>query len=209
MYLLNQIKKVKSLADAGLVYNQENYDAERYEELRQLALEMMALVGDTSVEKLTDFFIPETDYPTPKVDVRGIVVNEKMELLMVKEQVDGAWTLPGGWADIGMTPAEVVVKEMREESGLEVRPERLCAIFDKRCYDHPPQAHYVYKIFFHCEVINGDFDPNFDIQDVGYFGIENLPTLSADRITKHQIKKIYAHLISGNIDALLMKLNSL
>ncbi len=200
--LLNQIKQVKALAEAGLVFNKENYDAERYEELHRLALEMMALLGDLQVDKLTDFLIPETDYPTPKVDVRGVVLNEKNEILMVREQVDGAWTLPGGWADIGMTPAEVIVKEMREESGLEVMPQRLCAVFDKRCYNHPPQPHYVYKLIFYCEKTGGDFDPNFDIEEVGYFSIDHLPALSADRITESQLRKLHNHLMSGRTDAL-------
>ena len=77
--LLNQIKKIKSLAEAGLVYNQENYDAERYEELRAISLEMMSILTDVKVEQLQDFFVPETDYPTPKVDVRGLILNENKQ----------------------------------------------------------------------------------------------------------------------------------
>ncbi|MGB5942352.1 MAG: NUDIX hydrolase [Leeuwenhoekiella sp.] len=190
--LLNQIKKIKSLAEAGLVYNKENYDAERYEELRHIALEMMAMLSQTPVEKLQNFFIPETDYPTPKVDVRGYVLNEKNEFLMVKESVDGGWTLPGGWADIGLTPVENVVKEMQEESGLNVTVKRLLAVFDKKCYpEHPPQTHYVYKLIFHCERTSGDFDPNFDIQDVAWFSLDNLPKLSPDRVVKKQLEILY------------------
>ena len=185
--LLNQIKKIKSLAEAGLVFNKENYDAERYEELRAISLEMMSILADIKVEQLSDFFLPETDYPTPKVDVRGLILNEKSEVLLVKETVDGKWTLPGGWADIGLTPKENVLKEIEEETGFKADVKRLLAVLDKREYPHPPQTHYVYKLCFLCEITEGSFDPNFDIGEVGWFDINNLPELSPDRILKEQL----------------------
>ncbi|PHQ28675.1 NUDIX hydrolase [Leeuwenhoekiella nanhaiensis] len=185
--LLNQIKKIKSLAEAGLVFNKENYDAERYEELRAISLEMMSILADVKVEQLSDFFLPETDYPTPKVDVRGLILNEKSEVLLVKEMVDGKWTLPGGWADIGLTPKENVLKEIEEETGFKAEVKRLLAVLDKREYPHPPQTHYVYKLCFLCEITEGSFDPNFDIGEVDWFDINDLPELSPDRILKEQL----------------------
>ncbi|PHR96403.1 MAG: ADP-ribose pyrophosphatase [Leeuwenhoekiella sp.] len=185
--LLNQINKIKSLAEAGLVFNKENYDAERYEELRAISLEMMSILADVKVEQLSNFFLPETDYPTPKVDVRGLILNEKNEVLLVKETVDGKWTLPGGWADIGLTPKENVLKEIEEETGFKAEVRRLLAVLDKREYPHPPQTHYVYKLCFLCEITEGSFDPNFDIGEVNWFDINNLPELSRDRILKEQL----------------------
>ena len=189
--LLNQIKKIKSLAEAGLVFNKENYDAERYEELRAISLEMMSILADVKVEQLSDFFLPEADYPTPKVDVRGLIINEKSEVLLVKETVDGKWTLPGGWADIGLTPKENVLKEIEEETGFKAEVKRLLAVLDKREYPHPPQTHYVYKLCFLCEITEGSFDPNFDIGEVDWFDINNLPELSPDRILKEQLQTLY------------------
>jgi len=187
-FLLNMIKQVKSIAEAGLVYNAENYDAERYEELRQIALEMMSVLSQKEVEVLEDFFLPVEDYPTPKVDVRGLILNEKKEILMVKEQIDGKWTIPGGWAEIGMTASESIVKEVREETGFAVRPMRLLAVLDKKCHPHPPEAYYLYKMVFYCEIQDGDFDPNFDIQAVDWFPLNALPELSIDRILESQLK---------------------
>ena len=188
--LLNQIKQVKSLAEAGLVFNKENYDAERYEELRALALEMMSIVSDKPVDQLKDFFVPETDYPTAKVDVRGLILNEQNQVLLVKEMVDNKWTLPGGWADIGLTPTENVLKEIEEETGFKAEVIRLLAVLDKRNYAHPPQTHYVYKLCFLCKIQEGSFDPNFDIGDVDWFDMKKLPELSADRILEEQLVKL-------------------
>ena len=188
--LLNQIKKIKSLAEAGLVYNQENYDAERYEELRAISLEMMSMLTDVKVSQLQEFFVPETDYPTPKVDVRGLIINEKNQVLLVKETVDDKWTLPGGWADIGLTPKENVLKELEEETGFKAEVVRLLAVLDKRNYPHPPQTHYVYKLCFLCRIQEGSFDPNFDIGGVDWFDRNQLPELSQDRILEEQLVKL-------------------
>ncbi|MFD2828742.1 NUDIX hydrolase N-terminal domain-containing protein [Leeuwenhoekiella polynyae] len=188
--LLNQIKQVKSLAEAGLVFNKENYDAERYEELRSLALEMMSIVSDKPVDQLKDFFLPEQDYPTAKVDVRGLILNDQNQVLLVQETVDHKWTLPGGWADVGLTPAENVLKEIEEETGFKAEVIRLLAVLDKRNYPHPPQTHYVYKLCFLCKIQEGSFDPNFDIGGVDWFDMNKLPELSADRILEEQLVKL-------------------
>ena len=188
--LLNQIKQVKSLAEAGLVFNTENYDAERYEELRSLALEMMSIVSNKPVDQLKDFFLPEQDYPTAKVDVRGLILNDQNQVLLVQETVDHKWTLPGGWADVGLTPAENVLKEIEEETGFKAEVIRLLAVLDKRNYPHPPQTHYVYKLCFLCKIQEGSFDPNFDIGGVDWFDMNTLPELSADRILEEQLVKL-------------------
>ena len=188
--LLNQIKQVKSLAEAGLVFNKENYDAERYEELRTLALEMMSILSDKPVAQLKGFFVPETDYPTAKVDVRGLILNEQNQVLLVQETVDNKWTLRGGWADVGLTPTENVLKEIEEETGFKAEVIRLLAVLDKRNYPHPPQPHYVYKLCFLCKIQEGSFDPNFDIGGVDWFDMNTLPELSADRILEEQLVKL-------------------
>ena len=190
--LLNQIKQVKSLAEAGLVYNKENYDAERYEELRELALQMMSILSDKPVDQLHDFFLTEEDYPTAKVDVRGLILNAQDEILLVKETVDDKWTLPGGWADVGLTPTENVLKEIAEETGFKAEVKRLLAVLDKRNSPHPPQPHYVYKLCYLCEIVEGDFDPNFDIGGVNWFALDSLPELSQDRILEAQLIKLVA-----------------
>lgn len=188
--ILNQIKQVKSLAEAGLVFNKENYDAERYEELRTLALEMMSILSDKPLDQFENFFISEHDYPTAKVDVRGLILNDQNQVLLVKEAVDDRWTLPGGWADVGLTPTENVLKEIEEETGFKAEVIRLLAILDKRNYPHPPQTHYVYKLCFLCKIKEGTFDPNFDIGGVEWFDMNKLPELSADRILEEQLVKL-------------------
>ncbi|WP_299531109.1 NUDIX hydrolase N-terminal domain-containing protein [Ulvibacterium sp.] len=188
---LNLVKRIQALSDTGLVYCQNEYDRERFEELRDISLRLLATMADHPLSVLQDFYMPVTDYPTPKVDVRGFVLNDAKEVLMVKESEDDKWTIPGGWADVGYSPSEVVVKEIEEETGFKTNAVRLLAIYDKKCHPHPPQPFYIYKLNFLCKIYGGELKPSFDIKDVGFFPIDRLPELSEDRILKSQLKQLY------------------
>ena len=195
---LDLIKRIKSLSEIGLLYSQSEYDKERYAELLSISLKLLSTASGISLPFLNDFFIPAKDYPTPKVDIRGLVLNQKKEILMVKEKSDGKWSLPGGWGDIGYSPSEVIVKEIKEETGLGSKILRLLAVYDKKCHPHPPQPFYVYKLIFLCEIFEGKIKTSFDIEDVQYFEIYNLPELSKDRILKSQIEKLYNKVMNGD-----------
>lgn len=188
---LELIKRIKALSETGLVYSESAYDLERYAELKEISLLLMASVVDSPLKVLKDLFRPVIDYPTPKVDVRGLVLNNNNELLMARESIDGKWTIPGGWADVGYSPSEVVVKEIEEETGLKSETVRLLAIYDKRCHEHPPQPYYIYKLIFLCKILEGNLKAGFDMMETAYFSINDLPELSEDRILKSQLLHLY------------------
>lgn len=188
---LNTIKQIKAISETGLVYATDPYARERYEELKQISLKLMAHMADSSIEVLQDFFMPEKDYPTPKVDVRGFVLNDKDEILMAKESVDSKWTIPGGWADIGNTPSEIAVKEIQEETGIETEAVRLLAVYDKQVHPHPPEPYYIYKLIFLCRIVGGELKAGFDMLGADFFSLDNLPELSTDRILEDQLKHLF------------------
>ncbi|TMM59257.1 NUDIX domain-containing protein [Maribacter algarum] len=188
---LEQLKKLKALADTGLVYSENGYDKERYGQIKRIVLDLMAEITDTPVEKLMGSFAPVEEYPTVKVDVRGFVLNEKDEVLMAKESVDGKWTIPGGWADIGDTPSEAVLKEIKEETGFDAKIVRLLAIYDKRCHPHPPEQYYIYKLMFLCKITGGELARGFDMLGADFFSLDKLPELSEDRILKSQLQHLF------------------
>lgn len=202
IHLLDQIKKLKALADTGLVYATDDYNRERYEQILEISLELMAQVGDTPVNELKAAFTPVTEYPTVKTDVRALVLSpDKRQVLMARESVDGKWTLPGGWADIGETPREAVVKEVWEETGITARPIALLAVFDKRMHPHPPQPFYVYKMVILCEAVSGELRSGFDMAGAAYFDINKLPELSEDRILRSQVQLAYKKAVEGDFTA--------
>ena len=191
MDVLNEIKRLKALADTGLIYAKGDYDRERYETIQEISLSLMAAFTEKPFETIKGFYSDTTDYPTPKVDIRALVLNEKSEILLVREQTDGLWAMPGGWADIGVTPAEVAAKEVFEETGLVVEVEHLLAVFDKRNHPHPPEPYYVYKMVFGCKYTEGVLSKGFDILDTGFFPIYALPPLSEPRNLASQIQLVF------------------
>ncbi|MBS9462518.1 NUDIX hydrolase [Flagellimonas sp. HMM57] len=188
---LNLIKRIKSISEIGLIYAKDPYDQERYEELKHISLELLSVVGDAPIEALKDFFVPEKDYPTPKVDVRALVLNEKDEILMAKESVDNKWTIPGGWADIGSTPSEIAVKEVAEETGIQVEVVRFLGVYDKQVHPHPPEPYYIYKLIFLCRMVGGNLKPGFDMLGADFFSLDHLPELSEERILESQLKHLF------------------
>lgn len=155
--VLRYAQRMQAIAQAGLTFCTNTYDLDRYQEIRQLSVQLLRELSEEPLEKIVRVFASETGYQTPKVDVRAVVFRGTDEILMVSEKSDGnRWTLPGGWADVGYTPFETAVKETREETGLEVQAVRLLALLDKRMHAHPPQPWYVYKAFILCREAGGE-----------------------------------------------------
>ncbi|PWK74183.1 ADP-ribose pyrophosphatase YjhB (NUDIX family) [Mucilaginibacter oryzae] len=197
--LLARITQLRAIADTGLLYAKNEYDIERYQELRHLSTQMFDEVSGYGEEKINLLFPQATDYPTAKVDLRGILLSPDHKILLARESGDGKWSLPGGWGDIGYSPKETIIKEFFEETGLQVSAERLLAVFDKKMHPHPPQPFYVYKMVFYCKAITTQVNKGFDVLDVQYFDINNLPPLSEDRILKSQIELVYQKIINNDI----------
>lgn len=184
-------QRIRALSQNGLTYSLSEYDTERYEELVRLSDWITSLATGLDAEIVAGSYRPIKEYVTPKVDIRAVVFNEKDEILLVREKADGCWSLPGGWGDVGYSPKEVAVKEVKEESGLDVRPIRLLAVMDMSKHPHPRIPFYVYKFFILCELTGGTFTEAFDILGKGFFPIDQLPFLSLERVLPEQIRRMY------------------
>ncbi len=191
---LEWAKQIQAISQAGLEYSRDVYDIDRFQQLRELSIEIMQQYTDVETEQIRELFAAETGYATPKVDVRGVVFRDG-RILMVKEKIDGHWSLPGGWADIGLSPKEIAVKEVREESGYIVEPVRLIGVVDKKFHAHPPCPWHVYKMFILCELIGGEASTDTtETTEVGFFAEDELPPLSVERNTEQQIQTLFQHM---------------
>lgn len=130
------LAKLKALVNTSLYYNKDVHDRERLEEMKEILFEISQKLTSYSKNELESFFNEDLGYVTPKVDVRAVVFEDN-RLLLVKEKTEGQWSLPGGWADVGYSPAEIAQKEVREESGLEVIPLQLFKLVDKAKHPYP------------------------------------------------------------------------
>ncbi len=188
-------QRLQALAQAGLAYEPHVFDAERYQEVLALSQQMLSHLTGQPVPRLQDAVALERGYPTPKVDIRAVLFNGTDKVLMAREKHDGGrWSLPGGWADVGCTPFEVAVKEVREETGLDTEAVRLLALWDKRVHPHPPQAWYVYKAFVLCRPTGGALlADTAETTEVRWVARHELPGLeiSTDRVTLSQLERLF------------------
>jgi len=190
---LSWTKRLQAIAQNGLTYAKDYYDKERYEQLRQVASEMMAAgTGIEDAQKVLDLFRQEHGYCTPKIEVRGAAFRDG-EILLVRERDDGGWTVPGGWADPGDPPSAMVAREVKEESGFDVVARKLAAVFDRTRHPHPPSPNHAYKMMFICELLGGEATPSYETPEVGFFPRYALPPLSASRITGWQMEQLFEH----------------
>ncbi len=188
---LEWAERIQAIAQNGLAYSENEFDIERYRQLRSLAAEIIEEYSNHSFQMIHDVFDNEGGYATPKVDVRGVVFKGN-KILLVKERSEGKWTLPGGWADVNATPTENVIREIQEESGYITRVIRLLAIHDRSKHPHCPQYPFrVYKMFFLCEITGGTMKAGMETTDCGFFALRELPELSQRRITFDQIETMF------------------
>lgn len=190
---LDWAKQLQSISQAGLTYSRDVYDLERFELIRNISIEILSQYTEIENTVIRNLFANETGYATPKVDIRAVVFKEN-KILMVRENSDGDWSLPGGWADIGLTPSEVAVKEVKEESGFDVKVIKLLGVLDMKCHPHPPSPYHVYKLFIQCEIIGGQAKEGIETNAVDFFAENKLPSLSKARNTESQIQLAFKHL---------------
>jgi ADP-ribose pyrophosphatase YjhB (NUDIX family) len=190
---LEHFRRLQAIAQTGLAYARDPFDLQRYQLLHDTTVQLLADLSATEPEFVHDLFAGDSGYATPKVDVRAVVFQVDA-LLFVRERSDGLWTLPGGWADVGASPAEVAEAEVHEESGFVVRASKLLALYDRDRHGHPPIAHHAYKLFVRCEITGGSPRASIETSDVGFFHQDELPELSLTRVTRSQVDRMFEHL---------------
>jgi ADP-ribose pyrophosphatase YjhB (NUDIX family) len=191
---LQWARRLQALAQSGITYARDPYDIERYEAVREIAVEVLAAHAGMPRETVRGLFAADAGYATPKLDVRGVVFRDDGALLLVRERSDGGWTLPGGWVDVGEAPSEAVEKEVRQESGYVVRAAKVLALLDRDRHGHPPHAHHIWKVFIRCSLVGGAAaGPGLETEGVGFFHADAIPPLSLTRVVPAEIARLFEH----------------
>lgn len=187
-------QKLQAIAQNGLTYSQNPFDIDRFQQVQQVAAEMMATYANLEPSYVQNFFQQETGYATPKIDVRGAVFQDD-KILLVKERFDGLWTLPGGYVDIGEPPSLAVEREVYEESGYQTRAIKLLALYDRNHprHNHPPFEYHIYKLFFLCELISGSPTTSVETEAADFFTASEIPELSLTRVVPSQIARLFEY----------------
>lgn len=187
--LLGIASELHALASGGLTYTKDSFDKERFEQIIDLAAELVTVGADgITKEEAKDLFEKNDGYPTPKTETRAIIFNDRDEVLLVKDY-DGKWTAPGGWCDRDQTVHSNVKKEAWEEAGLIVEPVRLVAVHSHKMRNNPKSFFSCLKYFVLCEVKGGSFRPNDETTESAYFPIDALPEdLNTHKVNHEQFK---------------------
>ncbi len=192
---LRWAREIQAVAQTGLAFTKDPYDAERYHALRALSVRIVAAHTGVDTARIEDLFAADTGYATPKLGVRGAVFDDRGHILLVREAIDdGRWTLPGGWAEVNQTPAESVAREVFEESGYRVRPVKLAAVWDRVRQGHPAGSASVVKLAFICALEGGSPTTSLETSGCGWFPRDAIPAaLSIRRTLPHQIARMFDH----------------
>jgi ADP-ribose pyrophosphatase YjhB (NUDIX family) len=194
---LEWAREIQALAQTGLTFCQNDYDKERLQRLLEIAAEIVASHADIPKEQLQKNFLAQPGYATPKVDVRGAVIRDG-KILLVQERSDERWCMPGGWADVGEKPSEMVVREVWEESGFHVVPRKIIGVYDANRTGRPMEFYHAYKIVFLCEITGGAARSSNETLAADFFGFNDLPPLSSNRTNEKHLAEVLAHMRDNN-----------
>ena len=181
--------ELQALAQAGLFYSKDIYDIERFQRIRDIAAEMLVSPSGLPVDQIRNLFCNETGYQTPKLDTRAAVFHDD-KILLVQEN-NGLWSLPGGWVDVDLSVGENAVKEVKEEAGLDVQAKQIIAVQDRKKHNPEIYAYNICKVFILCDLLGGSFRENSETIAIGYFSMNNLPPLSENKTTREQIQMCF------------------
>jgi ADP-ribose pyrophosphatase YjhB (NUDIX family) len=190
---LEWAREIQALAQTGSHYAENSYQRERYHRLNEIAAEIISAHSTLEYQPLVDLFGVQVGYATPRVDVRGAVFRNG-ELLLVRERVDGGWTMPGGWADVGDVPSYAVEREVWEEAGFHVKAIRVIGIYDANRAE-PMELFHAFKVVFLCEILDGEARPSSETSEVAFFGPGEIPSqMSGERTRPRHIQDAFTAL---------------
>ena len=190
---LEWAREIQALAQTGSHYAENDYQRQRYHRLMEIAAEIVSEHSNLEYSSVLEVFITPIGYTTPRVDVRGVVFQEG-KLLLVRERMDGGWTLPGGWADVGDVPSKAAEREVWEEAGFLVKASKVIGVYDANRVG-PLELFHAFKIVFLCDLIDGKARPSLETSEVRFFDWEEIPeSLSGERTKMRHIQDAFAYL---------------
>ena len=190
---LEWAREIQALSQTGYHYAHNDFERQRHQRLTEIAAEIISAHSNLPYEPLLNLFQAQSGYATPRVDVRGAVFQDG-KILLVRERLDGGWTMPGGWADVGDVPSEATEREVWEEAGFRVKASKVIGVYDANRIG-PLELFHAFKIVFLCDLIEGEARPSNETSEVGFFEKDAIPTpLSGERTKPRHILDAFAAL---------------
>jgi ADP-ribose pyrophosphatase YjhB (NUDIX family) len=190
---LEWAREIQALAQTGYHYAQDEYQRDRCRRLMEIAAEMISENAGIDFDVLERAFSAQIGYATPKIDVRAAAFRDR-KLLLVRERLDGAWTMPGGWADVGDLPSKAAEREAWEEAGFHVQARKVVGVYDANRVS-PLEVFHAFKIVFLCDILDGEARPSIETSEVAFFAQNEIPvSFSGGRTTARHVSDAFAAL---------------
>jgi len=188
---LEWAREIQALAQTENHYAKDDFSRERCRRLMEIAAAMIGEIAGIDSQALTNAFNSQIGYATPKIDVRAAVFRDR-KLLLVRERIDGGWTMPGGWADVGDAPSKAAEREVWEEAGFHVKARKLIGVYDANRMN-PMEVFHAFKIVFLCEIVDGEARTSSETSEVAFFGADEMPEkFSGERTTARHVADAFA-----------------
>ncbi len=190
---LRWAREIHQIGQTGLYFTQNEFDRQRFQRLMDLAAEMINEHVEQPLEEIKAALCAQPGYITPKVDVRGAVFKDD-RILMVREMLDGLWSLPGGYADVNEAPSSMVEREILEETGIHAKARRVVGVYEANHDREPVNVFHCYKVLFLCDFQNGTPRPSYETTEVQFYRLDELPELSINRTQERHIREAFLQL---------------
>jgi len=188
---LQWAREIQAIAQTGETYTLNEWQSQRYQRLMEISAEIISEQTSHSAEPIVESFKLQPGYATPKVDVRGAVFRDG-KILLVREKMDGGWTMPGGWADVGDSPAKGAEREVWEESGFRVKARKVIGVYDAN-RTPPLELYHAVKLVFLCDILGGEATTSNETTEVGFFSQDDFPQpFSGERTRQRHIEHAFA-----------------
>ena len=188
---LEWAREIQAIAQTGQTFALNDWQRQRYQRLMEISAEIVSEHTNHPLEPISESFFRQPGYATPKVDVRGAAFRDG-KILLVQEKIDGGWTMPGGWADVGDSPAQGAEREVWEESGFCVKARKLIGVYDAN-RTQPLELYHAVKLVFLCDIVSGEPRTSNETTDVGFFGRDEMPgPFSGERTRSRHIRDAFA-----------------
>jgi ADP-ribose pyrophosphatase YjhB (NUDIX family) len=190
-HLLEWAREIQALAQTECHYAHDDFQRDRCRRLMDIAAKMISENTGIDFLPLAEAFHSQIGYATPKIDVRAAVFHEG-KLLLVRERLDGGWTMPGGWADVGDTPSKAAEREVWEEAGFQVKARKVIGVYDANRV-RPLEIFHAFKIIFLCDILDGEARTSQETTEVAFFSRDSIPAqFSGERTTERHINDVFA-----------------
>jgi ADP-ribose pyrophosphatase YjhB (NUDIX family) len=174
MDIVTLLNEIQAIARNGLHFASGSYDRERYERLLTLSAQSYETLLGLPDEAVKARFTHETGYITPKVGADAAIFNENGEILLMERADGSGWCLPCGWVEANERPIDAAIREVREETGLEVEVTQFVGAFTRKA-SAKNGPHTMVAVVHLCEIVGGNLTLAHEGSALKYWKLEDVP----------------------------------